>query len=73
MKAETATKLTALAFRVTSDLNEMAREIQQSESEEEFRRLRAAIGRVAGAIFFEILQPTFVEYPDLVPEDLRHP
>ena len=73
MNAETARKLTALAFTVTADLNEMLQEIQQSESEDEFRRLRGAVARVAGAIFAEILEPTFTEYPELVPSDFRNP
>jgi hypothetical protein len=73
MKVETATKLTALAFRVTGDLNEMLREIQESESADEFHRLRGAIGSVLGSIFSEILQPTFTEHPELVPDDFRNP
>jgi hypothetical protein len=72
MKAETAASVTALALRVTGDLNELAREIQASEPEDEFKRLRGAIGRAIGAIYFEVLEPTFQEHPDLIPDDLRH-
>ena len=73
MNAETARKLTALAFTMTADLNEMVREIQESESDDEFRRLRGAVARIAGAIFSEILEPTFTEYPELIPADFRNP
>ena len=71
MKPETAARLTALGLRVTGELNEMAREIQAAEPENEFERLRGAIGRVLGNIYFEILEPTFQEHPDLIPDDLR--
>ena len=72
MKAQTAARLTELALKVTGDFNEMAREIQAGEPADEFNRLRAAISRVIGAVYFEILEPTFQEHPGLIPDDLRH-
>jgi hypothetical protein len=72
MKAETAARLTELALRVTGDFNEMAKEIEAREPADEFKRLRGAIGRAMGAIYFEILEPTFQEHPGLIPDDLRH-
>jgi hypothetical protein len=72
MKTETAARLTALALRVTGDLNDIAAEIQANESEEDFQRLRTRVGRVMGAVYFEILYPTFQEHPDLIPSDFRN-
>jgi hypothetical protein len=50
-------------------LNETIREIQASEPEDEFKRLRESIGRAMGAVYFEILEPTWQEHPDLIPKD----
>ena len=71
MKPETAARLTALALKVTAELNDMAKGIQTAEPEDEFKRLQGAIGRVLANIYFEILKPTFQEHPDLIPDDLR--
>jgi hypothetical protein len=72
MKAETAEKVTALGLRVSGELNELLLEIQACEPEEEFKRLRSTIGRAMGAIYFEILEPTWQEHPTLIPDDLRN-
>ena len=69
MKAESAARLTELGLRISADLNEMVREIQTSEPEDEFKRIRGAIGRAMGAIYFEILEPTWQEHPNLIPKD----
>jgi hypothetical protein len=71
MRPETAARLTALALRFSGELNEMGTEIQTAEPEDEFKRLRGVIGRVLGNIYTEILEPTFQEHPDLIPDDLR--
>ena len=71
MKAETAARLSELGVRVLADFNEMTREIQSSEPEDEFDRLRGAIGRVLGALYFEVLEPTWQEHPTLIPDDVR--
>ena len=68
MKADTAERLTALALRMSDDLNGMVRDIQANEPDDEVVRLRAAIGRVMWTIYYEILNPTFEEHPALEPE-----
>jgi hypothetical protein len=73
MKTETAERLTALLFRVSSELDAMVGEIQERESQDEFNRLRSAIARVMGAIHFEILDPTFREHPDVAPDWWKAP
>jgi hypothetical protein len=69
MKLETASRLTQVGLEITANLNELAREIQASEPEDEFKRLRSAVARVIGAIYFEILEPTWKEHPSLIPAD----
>jgi len=72
MKAETAVRLSELGLRVVADFNEMTREIQSVEPEDEFVRLRKAIGNALGALYFEVLEPTWQEHPTLIPDDLRN-
>jgi hypothetical protein len=67
MKVETASRLTQVGLEITANLNEMAREIQASEPEDEFKRFRSAVARVIGAIYFEILEPTWKEPQALFP------
>jgi hypothetical protein len=40
-------------------------------SEDDLQRYRKAAGRVMGAIYFEILEPIFEEYPDLQPDGMK--
>ena len=72
MKADTAELLTALALRMSDDLNEIVRDIQASEPESEMVRLRQAINRVMWAIYFDILKPAFEEHPWLEREPGTH-
>jgi hypothetical protein len=68
MKAETAERLAERAWRMSDELNEMARDIEANEPADESVRLRQGIGRVMWAVYFEILKPTFEEHPSLEPE-----
>jgi hypothetical protein len=51
-------------------LNDLARHIQENESQDEFVEWRRAIGRVMGELCCEILNPTFDEYPSLKPDGM---
>ena len=42
--------------------------IQHTESDDEFKHQRRAVGEVLGAILFEILNPIIDEHPDLTPD-----
>lgn len=44
--ADTAERLAEQALRISNELNELVRDIQGNEPDDEFVRLRAAIGRV---------------------------
>ena len=68
MKVDTAERLTELALGMSDELNEMVRDIQANEPDNEFVRLRQAIGRVMWTIYYEILIPTFEEHPSVEPD-----
>jgi hypothetical protein len=68
MKADTAARLAERAMRISDALDEMARDIEANEPDDESARVRHAIGRVMWAIYYEILKPTFEEYPAVEPE-----
>ena len=63
MNPDTAERLAEQALQMSDDLNELVRDIQGNEPADEFNRLRAAIGRVMWAVYYEILQPTLEEHP----------
>jgi hypothetical protein len=68
MKADTAERLAERALRMSDELNKLVRDIQANEPQDESTRLRHAIGRVMWAVYYELLKPTFEEYPSLEPE-----
>ena len=68
MNADTAERLAEQALRISDELNELVRDIQGTEPEGEFVRLRAAIGRVMWAVYYEILKPTLEEHPTVESE-----
>lgn len=65
MNPETAERLAEQALQMSDELNELVRDIQGNEPEDEFARLRAAIGRVMWAVYYEILKPTLEEHPSV--------
>lgn len=65
MNADTAERLAEQALRMSDELNELVRDIQGNEPDDEFVRLRAAIGRVMWAVYYEILKPTLEEHPSV--------
>jgi hypothetical protein len=46
-------------------------QIQSLCTEDEFREYRHMIGRSMGAMFFEIISPIVVKYPELKPAQLK--
>ncbi len=65
MNADTAERLAEQALRISDELNGLVRDIQRTEPDREFARLRAAIGRVMWAVYYEILKPTLEEHPSV--------
>ena len=65
MNADTAERLAEQALRISDELNELVRDIQGNEPDDEFVRLRAAIGRVMWAVYYEILKPALEEHPSV--------
>jgi hypothetical protein len=68
MTADTAERLAEQALRISDDLNELVRDIEANEPDDEVARLRAAIGRVMWAVYYEILKPTLEEHPSVESE-----
>jgi len=65
MNADTAERLAEQALQMSDELNELVRDIQGTEAADEFARLRAAIGRVMWAVYYELLKPTLEEHPSV--------
>ena len=70
MKHDTARALAALLLRQGAEQNEILKQVQQDEPPDEFRRVRAMIGKTMGAIYSDALYPIFKEHPVLKPADL---
>lgn len=68
MKKETAQMLATVVFDVSEKLNDAVAKVQTTESSDVFQQERAAIGRVLGAMHFEILERVFFEHPDVMPD-----
>jgi hypothetical protein len=57
MKKETGTILAQLVFDVSGKFDGPLSHVQASESESEFRKIRAAVGKIMGEMHFEWLEP----------------
>jgi hypothetical protein len=56
---------------VRNQLNGTLRTIQLNCDCEEFKRFRAEIGKIMGAIFLDLVEPIYCEHPNLIPLALR--
>ena len=65
MRPDTAKRLAEQALQLLTDLNKMARETEAAEQDEDSLHARHAIGRVAWAVYYEILRPTLEEHPSV--------
>lgn len=71
MKKETAKLIVDTAFHYESGLNQSLFKVRDECPEEEYKRYRLAVGHTMGDMFIEVLEPIFLEHPELEPEELR--
>lgn len=68
---ELARRAAALVQRQSGELDASLAELQSECTQDEFNQYRAAVANIMGAMFVEILEPIWEEFPELAPEDLR--
>lgn len=71
MNRELAKSVVDMAFAYASKLDQSVARTKSECSDEEFKRYRAAVGKVLGYMYTDVLRLIFREYPDLEPEALR--
>ncbi len=71
MTRDLAAKVSRDVLLVTKRLNAMLLLMKRTCSARDFKRHRAAVGRILGSLFFDLLQPIYQEHPALAPRSLR--
>jgi hypothetical protein len=71
MNRTTAEKLEQILRNVSAELDRSIRIVRDNSSEEDFIRYRRLVGKLMGEIFVEVLQPIYLEYPELTPDGLK--
>jgi len=72
MEREASEKIVDLMHEVGKQLDSAAGIIKGSGGEEEHKTYLATIEFVLGYLRQDVMQPIFVDYPDLAPEDWEH-
>ncbi len=70
MKAN-AKAVSDLMVSIAAALNDSLREVQASESDADFRQYRDSVSKIMTIMLLEIMNPLYVEHPDLKPPDLN--
>jgi len=66
-----ARQVATLVHRQSAELNTSLAEVERECSADEFSRYRTAVGKIMGAMFTEVLEPTWEAFPELAPDALR--
>lgn len=68
---EAAIQVNKDMLAVIALLNDSLISVQSSATQDEFQNYRREVGKLMGAIFFEVLDDVWEKYPDLKPESFR--
>jgi hypothetical protein len=71
MSRDAAKIIIEVVTRNAAEQDAVLAQIQSLCTEDEFHEYRRMIGRSMGAMFFEIISPIVVKYPELKPAQLR--
>jgi hypothetical protein len=71
MTKTTAKTVSELMLSIGARLDESLREVQACESEAEFKKYRDSVSKVLTTMLMEIMNPLYVEHPDLKPQQLK--
>jgi len=72
MDKEIAEKMIKKMLELSSEFSEIANTIKKNCDEKEFITYRNGIGKILADIFDYLMLPIFRNYPDLIPEELKH-
>lgn len=73
MTRDDAEKLNILFLQIAAKLDESAAFVKDSDSEERWLDYRARLGKVMGAVYFDLAEPLWSLFPDLRPTALDGP
>lgn len=68
MNKQTAKHVVTVMTEVSAKLNDSVRFVRDESDSDSFNSYRDSVGKVMGAMFFDIINPILEEYPDLKPE-----
>jgi hypothetical protein len=71
MSRDAAKIIMEVVTRNAAEQDAALAQIQSLCTEDEFGEYRRMIGRSMGAMFFEIISPIVVKYPELKPSELK--
>jgi hypothetical protein len=71
MSRDAAKIVMELVTRRAAEQDALLIEIQSLCTEDEFNEYRHMIGKLMGAMLFEIINPIIAKYPELKPSELR--
>jgi len=71
MSRDAAKIIMAVVTKNAAEQDAVLAQIQSLCTEDEFSEYRRMIGRSMGAMFFEIISPIVVKYPELKPAQLK--
>lgn len=68
---KTARQVSELMVSMGADLDRSMSLVKETESDADFKRYRESISKIMTVMLLEIMNPLYVEHPDLKPEQLR--
>jgi hypothetical protein len=70
MKKETAKQINQVMLEHSQELDESVRLVLETCTTEEFEAYRDAVGQIMGTMLLDIMNPIYLEHPELKPSDL---
>ena len=71
VKKDTARQVSDLMVSMGASLDKSLSMVKGAEPDDEFRRYRESVSKILTTMLLEIMNPLYVEHPDLKPEQLR--
>jgi hypothetical protein len=73
MTREEAENLSILFLQLAAKLDESAAFVKDKDSEANWIAYRSALGKLMGAVYFDLAEPLWARFPDLRPRQLDGP
>jgi hypothetical protein len=70
---DVATKVSKLMIEYSAKLNDSIIQVKEQCSEEEFEKYRKAVAYIMGEMLIRVMNPLYIENPELKPDDLYIP